>query len=440
MFDSISEKFQNVLRYVRGQHRITEENIHDALREIRKALLDADVNYTVVKQFIDDVKQKAMGSEVVQSVTAGQMMTKIIYDEMLGLLSKDASELNLVPSVQKILMVGLQGCGKTTTCAKLAVWFKSKGLKPLLIAADTQRPAAREQLRVLANQTGAGFFTIEGSSNPVEIAMAALDYAKSDADFNRLIFDTAGRLHVDTELMDELTRVAEAIKPEEILYTADAMTGQDAVKTVKVFTERLPVTGVVLTKMDGDARGGAVMSMASVTGKGVKFVGIGEKIENFEPFYPDRAASRILGMGDIVSLVEKAQHAVDEKEAKKLEQKIRRNEFDLEDFLSSIRQIKKMGPLQSIVQMIPGMPKIKPGDIDEKNLIYIEAIISSMTPKEREKPMVINGSRKKRIARGAGRSVEEVNRLLKQFREMKVMMKRMQSMLGSSAFRKLAQG
>ena len=333
-------------------------------------------------------------------------------------------------------MTGLQGCGKTTTCAKLALWFKGKGLKTLLVAADTQRPAAREQLRVLAGQVEAGFFTLEDVKDPCAIVNAALEHAKSSGEYQRIVVDTAGRLHVDQELMDELVRVSEKMKPDEILYTADAMTGQDAVKTVKTFLERLSLTGVVLTKMDGDARGGAVMSMASVTGKGIKFVGVGEKIDQFEPFYPERAATRILGMGDIVSLVEKAQQAVDEEEAAKLERKIRKNEFDLQDFLSSLRQIKKMGPIQNLIKMIPGMPRINPGDINEKGLLHIEAMISSMTPKEREKPAILNGSRKKRIAKGSGRSVEEVNRLLKQFREMKDMMRRMQSLMGRGMFKK----
>lgn len=440
MFDSISEKFQNVWRTIRGQHRISEDNIHETLREIRKALLEADVSYTVVKTFMDDVKQKALGTEVVQSVSAGQMITKIIYDEMLMLLSKGANELSIKGDFQKILMIGLQGCGKTTTCAKLALWYKSKGLTTLLVGADTQRPAAREQLRVLSQQVGADYFTLDTEKDPKQIVSEALKHARQSGQYQRVIVDTAGRLHVDEELMSQLVEVSSVLSPDEILYTGDAMTGQDAVKTVKAFSEKLPLTGVVLTKMDGDARGGAVMSMASITGKGIKFVGVGEKIDQFEPFYPDRAASRILGMGDIVSLVEKAQQAVDEKEAQKLEQKIKKNEFDLQDFLSSIRQIKRMGPLQGLMKMIPGMPKINPGDIDERGLLHIEAIISSMTPKERSKPALLNGSRKKRIAHGSGRTVEEVNRLLKQFRDMKEMMKRMQGLMGRGMMKRMQQG
>ena len=437
MFDSISEKFQNVWRTIRGQHRISEDNIHETLREIRKALLEADVSYTVVKTFMDDVKQKALGTEVVQSISAGQMITKIIYDEMLMLLSKGANELSIKGDFQKILMVGLQGCGKTTTCAKLALWFKSKGLTTLLVGADTQRPAAREQLRVLSQQVGADYFTLDTEKDPRKIVSEALKHARQSGLYQRVIVDTAGRLHVDEELMSQLVDVSSVQSPDEILNTVDAMTGQDAVKTVKAFSEKLPLSGVVLTKMDGDARGGAVMSMASITGKGIKFVGVGEKIDQFEPFYPDRVASRILGMGDIVSLVEKAQQAVDEKEAQKLDQKIKKNEFDLQDFLSSIRQIKKMGPLQSLMKMIPGMPKINPGDIDERGILYIEAIISSMTPKERSKPAILNGSRKKRIAHGSGRTVEEVNRLLKQFRDMKEMMKRMQGLMGKGMMKRM---
>ncbi|EKD27624.1 MAG: hypothetical protein ACD_79C00650G0001, partial [uncultured bacterium] len=324
----------------------------------------------------------------------------------------------------------LQGCGKTTTCAKMALWFKNNGLKSLLVGADTQRPAAKEQLRILANQTGIDYFTINEEKNPEKIVSEALIHAKETGSYNRIIIDTAGRLHIDEELMTQLINVKKLVNPDEVLLTADAMTGQDAVKTVKTFNDTLNITGVVLTKMDGDARGGAVMSMASITGKPVKFVGTGEKIENFDYFYPDRMASRILGMGDIISLVEKAQAVVDEKDAARLEKKIRKNEFDLQDFLSSIHQIKKMGSLQSIMKMIPGMPKIDPNDVDEKKLVYIEAIINSMTPKERSNPAILNGNRKKRIAKGCGRSVEEINRLLKQFRDMKTMMKRMQSLMG----------
>ena len=430
MFDTISDKFQNIFRAIKGHHKISESNISDALREVRKALLEADVNYTVIKTFIKDVKEKALGESVVQSVTPGQMITKIIHDEMVDLLSKDKSELSLNNSLQNILMVGLQGCGKTTTCAKLALWYKTKDLPPLLCAADTQRPAAREQLRVLAKQIGVDFFTIEDEKDPSVIAKKAFEYAKANTQCKRLIIDTAGRLHVDNELMAELVKITSTVKQNEILLTADAMTGQDAVKTAKSFSETLNLTGVVLTKMDGDARGGAIMSMASITGKAIKFVGTGEKIENFEFFHPDRVASRILGMGDIVSLVEKAQSFVDEKEAEKMAKKFKKNQFDFEDFRTSIKQIKKMGSMQSIMKMIPGMPKIDPKDMDEKQLIYVEAMINSMTKKEREKPGIINGSRKKRISKGSGRTVEEVNRLLKQFREMKTMMKRMQKMMG----------
>lgn len=430
MFDNISDQFQNIFRTLKGHHRISENNISDALREIRKALLEADVNYSIVKEFIAKVKNDAVGQEVIASVTPGQMMTKIIHDEMVSLLSQDSMELNLNLSFQSILMVGLQGCGKTTTCAKLALWFKNKELKTLLVAADTQRPAARDQLEILAKQIDVDFFTILQEKDPSIIAKQALDFCKKSGGFHRMIIDTAGRLHIDQELMNELKQVSTILKPDEVLYTGDAMTGQDAVKSVKVFNEQMNLTGVVLTKMDGDARGGAIMSMASITKKSVKFVGTGEKIEDFELFYPDRIASRILGMGDIISLVEKTQKVIDIKEAEKLEKKFRKNEFDLGDFLISIRQIKKMGSFQSIMKMIPGMPKINPKDIDEKKMVYIEAIINSMTPKERSKPAILNGNRKKRIAKGSGRSVEEINRLLKQFREMKTMMKRMKKIMG----------
>lgn len=438
MFDSISEKFQTIFKTLRGHHRLTDSNISDAMREIRKALLEADVNYTIIKNFIAQVKEKTIGQEVLHSVSPGQMITKIIHDEMVKLLSADRQELNFNRTFQKIMMVGLQGCGKTTTCAKLALWYKNKGLTPILIGADTQRPAARDQLKILANQIEVDFFTIFDENNPTKIISKAVQYANETGNFHRMIIDTAGRLHVDQELMNQLVEINNEIHPQEILLTADAMTGQDAVKTAKTFSEKLNLTGVVLTKMDGDARGGAVMSMAAITGKSVKFVGIGEKIDNFESFYPDRMATRILGMGDIVSLVEKAQSVIDEKEAEKLEKKFRKNEFDFQDFLVTIKQIKKMGSMQSILKMIPGMPKINPKDINERQILYVEAIINSMTPKERSRPAILNGSRKKRIARGSGRSVEEINRLLKQFREMKIMMKRMQKMMGKGMLSKMA--
>lgn len=438
MFDSISEKFQNLFRTIRGHHRISEDNISEALREIRKALLEADVNYTVIKDFLVKVKDKAIGHDVIQSITPGQMLTKIIHDEIVALLSQDKSELDKTLSMQKILMVGLQGCGKTTTTAKLALWFKKNGLNTLLVGADTQRPAARHQLKVLSEQINVPFFTIENEKNPCAIAKASVLHAKNIGNINRIIIDTAGRLHIDDDLMTELSEIEKTIFPNEVLFTADAMTGQDAVKVVKAFKEKLNLTGVILTKMDGDARGGAVLSMASITGKSVKFVGIGEKLDNFEMFYPERMASRILGMGDILSLVEKAQSVVDEKEALKLQKKFKKNEFDFEDFLTSIKQIKKMGSMTSLLKMIPGMPKIDPNDVDEKQLVYIEAIINSMTKKERTKPEILNGSRKKRIADGSGKTVEDVNRLLKQFREMKNMMKKMQSIMGKGMLNKMS--
>ncbi len=422
MFELVSEKFQNALKILRGHHRISEGNVNDALRDIRKALLEADVNFTVAKDFIQKVKEKAIGEKVTESVSPGQMITKIIHDEMLALLSMGVTPPSLKGEFRAILMAGLQGSGKTTTCGKLALWLKDKGLRTILVAADTQRPAAREQLRVLAEQGNVGFFTLD-SSDPVVIVKQALKEAKGA--YHRMIVDTAGRLHVDTELMQEISKVQEALQPEEVFFVADAMTGQDAVKTAKVFHDTLPLTGIILTKTDGDARGGAAISMASTIGKGIHFVGTGEKLAQFEPFYPDRLVSRILGMGDIVSLVEKAQALVNEKDAKKMEEKFRKNEIDLDDFLTTLRQIKKMGPLSSIIQMLPGMPKVDTKDMDEKQLVYVEALISSMTHQERRNPMLLNGNRKKRIARGSGRSVEEINRLLKQFRDMKTMMKRM---------------
>ncbi|MBN2143374.1 MAG: signal recognition particle protein [Candidatus Aureabacteria bacterium] len=429
MFETISEKFQVIFKTLRGHHRISEANITDSLREIRKALLEADVSYTIVRDFIKEVKEKSLGEKVLDLVSPGQMMTKIIYDEMVRFLSMGACELPLDRSFQTLMIVGLQGCGKTTTCAKLAFWFKEKGLRTLLVGADAQRPAAKEQLRTLAGQTDVDFFTLDEEKNPLAIVHAALKKAKDDNLYHRMVVDTAGRLHVDEELMKELTLLSQSARPDHILLTTDAMLGQDSVKTGEAFSRYLNLTGIILTKMDGDARGGAAMSMAAVTGKSVQFVGTGEKISQFEPFYPDRMASRILGMGDILTLVEKAKETVDEKEAKKLETKIRKNDFDLEDFLSAFQQIKKMGSLQSLLQMIPGMPKVDPKDLDEGKMKHIEAIIHSMTPKERGRPGIINGNRKKRISRGCGRSVEEINRLLKDFREMKFMMKRMQPLL-----------
>jgi signal recognition particle subunit SRP54 len=428
MFELVAEKFQNALKVLRGHHRISEINVHDALRDIRKALLEADVNFTVAKNFIQKVKDKAVGEKVIDSVSPGQMITKIIHDEMLALLSMGVKPPSLKGDFHAILMAGLQGSGKTTTCGKLGLWLKNKGLRVLLVAADTQRPAAREQLRVLAKQEDLGFFTMD-TSDPVCIVTQALKEAKGA--YHRMIVDTAGRLHVDIELMQEISKVQKALEPEEIFFVADAMTGQDAVKTAQVFRDTLPLTGIILTKTDGDARGGAALSMASTIGHGIHFVGTGEKLTQFEPFYPDRLTSRILGMGDIVSLVEKAKAVVDEKEAKKMEEKFRKNALDLDDFLTSLRQMKKMGSFSTLLQMIPGMPKIESKDMDEKQLVYVEAMISSMTAQERKNPMILNGSRRKRISRGSGRPVEEINRLLKQFRDMKLMMKQMNSMMGS---------
>jgi signal recognition particle subunit SRP54 len=440
MLDTLSEKFQDILKTLRGHHRISEANIQAALREIRKTLLEADVNYAVVKRFINAVREKALDTEVLRNVTPGQMITKILHDEMVALLADESASLDLGASPRVLLMVGLQGCGKTTTTAKLASWFREKGLSPLLAACDTRRPAAREQLRVLAEQGDCGYFTLPDEKDPARIAEKARDFMRSEGRYNRLILDTGGRLHVDRELMEELERIAARAHPHEILLTADAMTGQDAVKTARTFNEHLDLSGVVLTKMDGDARGGAVLSMTATIGKPVKFVGVGEKIENFEFFHPDRMASRILGMGDIVSLVEKAQKVVDEKEAEKLREKFKKSEFDFDDFLMSIRKIRKMGSLQNIFKMLPGMPRVNDDDLDEGQLVSVESIINSMTPGERRKPGILNGSRKKRIARGSGRSVEDVNRLLKQYREMRTMMKRMRKMVGKGGMRNMPFG
>lgn len=429
MFDSLSDRFSQIFRQLKGHHRISENNIQDAVREVRKALLEADVNYTVVKDFILQVKDKALGQEVLQSVSPSQMLIKIIHDEMVALLSKNNRVLPLQSDYQVILMAGLQGGGKTTSSAKLAKWYQGKGLKPFLISADTSRPAAKEQLKILADQVGTPFYTDFNETRAIQIVKDGLQKAGSTAGINRVIVDTAGRLHVEEELMNEIRDIMNLSKPSEIFLTLDAMAGQDAVKIGEAFSSVLELTGIILSKLDGDARGGAALSMAAITGKPILFVGLGEKISQWDQFHPDRMASRILGMGDIVSLVEKAQEVVDEKEAKKLEEKFLNDEFDFDDFLSSIRQMRKLGSMKSIFQMLPGMPKVKTEDIDEKKVDHVQAMIFSMTPGERRKPGIINGSRKKRIAKGSGRTVQEVNRLLDQFRDMKKMMKKMKQFM-----------
>lgn len=428
MFEDLTEKLEKTLKKITGQGKLTEANISDTLREIRRVLLDADVNYKVAKQFIDDVKEKAVGQEVLNSITPGQLITKIIYDELTRLMGSTGAELQLNPSGPTvILLVGLQGSGKTTFSAKLAKFLGSRNRKVLLTAADVYRPAAREQLKVLAGQINTPVFTIEDTKDAVKIATDSLEYAKNHG-LNTVIIDTAGRLHVDDELMDEVVRIKKAVNPTEILFVVDSMTGQDAVNSAKAFHEKVDFNGVVLTKLDGDARGGCALSVKAVVEKPIKFVSMGEKLDSIEIFYPERMASRILGKGDIISLVEKAQAQVDEKEAEELEKKILANKFDFEDFLKQIRMIKKMGSLKSLLSMIPGLgSSIKNMDIDDKQLVKVESIIQSMTVKERKNPKILNGSRRMRIAKGSGNSIQEVNRLIKQFGEMQKMMK----MIGS---------
>ena len=423
MFDTLTQKLESVLKRLRGQGRISEANIAETLREIRKVLLDADVNYKVVKQFIESVQQKALGHEVVSSVAPGQLIVKIIYDELVALMGTAKADITLSQTPPSVIMIaGLQGSGKTTFAGKLANMLKSKGRSPLLVAADVYRPAAIDQLMMLGAQIDVPVF-MSRTDSAIDIAKNSIDHARKNAR-DTVIIDTAGRLHVDEEMMREVESIKSSVQPHEILFVVDAMTGQDAVNTAKAFHDRLNFDGVVLTKLDGDTRGGAALSIRSVVEKPIKFVGTGEKLDALEPFYPDRMASRILGMGDIVSLVEKAQQSFDQEKAQQLEQKIRKSQFTLEDFYSQLQEVKKMGPLSQVLSMIPGASKLgNVSDVDDKELKYVEAIILSMTVEERQHPGIINGSRRKRIAMGSGTSVQEVNKLLKQFFEMQKMMK-----------------
>lgn len=424
MFENLSEKLERSFKILKGQGKITEINVAETLKEVRRALLDADVNYKVAKNFTDTVKAKALGHNVLTAVKPSDMMVKIVHDELTELMGGDAAPINLAGSPAIILMSGLQGSGKTTFSGKLARKLKSeKAKRPLLVAADVYRPAAIEQLKVLGEQISVPVYTEDGNKNPVEIARNAVRYAKSN-NLDLVIIDTAGRLAVDEEMMDEIGAIKKTVKPSEILFVVDAMTGQDAVNTAKEFNDRLDFDGVVLTKLDGDTRGGAALSIRTVVTKPIKFIGTGEKLDALDVFHPERMADRILGMGDVVSLVERAQAAIDEKEAAELQRKIAKNQFNLDDFLSQIQQIKKMGNLKEVASMIPGVGKlIKDVDIDDDAFKGIEAIIRSMTKEERRRPEIINGSRRLRIAKGSGTQVQEVNRLLKQFDEMRKMMK-----------------
>lgn len=424
MFENLTEKLERSFKILKGEGKITEINIADALKDIRRALLDADVSYKIAKQFCDDVKKKAIGQNVLTAVKPQQMIVKIVHDELAALMGSESYDINVKGSPGIVLVAGLNGSGKTTFSAKLALNVKSKkGMKVLLAACDTFRPAAIDQLKVLGDQVGVPVFSVPDEKDPVKIAKAAVAKAKSEG-YSVVIIDTAGRLAVDNELMDEISSLKDAVRPTETLFVVDAMTGQDAVETAKTFNDRLDFDGVVLTKMDGDTRGGAALSIKAVVGKPIKFVSSGEKMEALDVFHPTRIADRILGMGDVVTLVEKAQEQFDEKQARELKKKLARNQFTLMDFYDQIQQVKKMGNIKDLASMIPGMGKaLKDVDMDNDSFKGIEAIILSMTPAEREKPEIINGSRRKRIADGSGTSVQEVNRLLKQFETTRSMMK-----------------
>jgi signal recognition particle subunit SRP54 len=423
MFESLTEKLELALKRFRGQATITEENIEEALREIRRALLEADVNLHVAKKFVDDVKEKAIGTEVKGNLLPEQVIVKIVHEELVALMGDKRADLAYASHPPTtVLVAGLQGSGKTTFCAKLAKSLRKKGRQPLLVSCDVHRPAAIDQLKQLGQSAGLPVFSFD-SNDPVKIAKEAINYSRK---FGRdtVIIDTAGRLTIDEEMMKEVKDISDSVNPTETLFVCDAMIGQDAVTTAKAFHDRLNLTGVVLTKLDGDTRGGAALSVLNVVGKPIKYVSVGEKLDALEPFHPERIASRILGMGDVLTLVEKAEQEIDEKKAQKLEEKIRKNQFTFEDFLEQLKTIRKMGSIRDLLGMLPGMDKaLKNVNVDEKNFSRIEAIILSMTKPERENPKILNGSRRKRIADGSGTTIQDVNRLLKQFDDMNKMMK-----------------
>lgn len=444
MFENLTDKLERSFKILKGEGRITEINVAETLKEIRRALIDADVNYKVAKSFTDEVKQKALGQDVLKSVKPGQMMTKIVRDELAALMGGTATDIRLEGTPAVILIAGLQGSGKTTFSGKLASFIKSKkGRQVLLVAGDVYRPAAIDQLKILGEQIGVPVYTEDGNTNPVEIAENAIKYARANG-FNVVIVDTAGRLAVDEAMMQEITAIKAAVKPSETLFVVDSMTGQDAVNTAREFNERLDFDGVVLTKLDGDTRGGAAISIRSVVNKPLKFISSGEKMDALQVFHPERMADRILGMGDVVSLVERAQEQYDEEEARRLKKKIVKNQFDFNDFIAQINQIKKMGNLKDIASMIPGMGKaLKDVEIGDDAFKQTEAIIGSMTPQEREHPEIINARRRERIAKGSGTTMADVNRLLKQFEDTRKMMKmaaggklRMPKMPGGMPFRR----
>ena len=430
VFESLSEKLQNALGKLKGKGKLSEKDVDLAMREVRLALLEADVNFKVVKDFIKNVKERAIGSEVMESLTPGQHVVKIVNDELTKLMGEKEVKLNFSSSPPTvILMCGLQGAGKTTTTGKLAFNLKKQNKRPLLVACDIYRPAAIKQLEVVGERVGVPVFSMGDKVNPVDIAKAALDHGRKHGN-DVIIIDTAGRLHIDEELMEEIKNIHDAVKPNEVLLVLDAMTGQDAVNVAQSFNEKLGISGVILTKLDGDARGGAALSIRAVTNKPIKFVGMGEKLDQLEPFHPERLASRILGMGDILTLIERAQTNIDEKKALELEKKIRTSQFTFDDFLDQLEQMKSLGPLDQLLGMMPGVnaKALKGIDVNEKDIGRIEAVIKSMTKKERENPEIIDSSRRKRIAIGSGTNVQEVNKLLKQFKETKKMMKKFTDM------------
>ena len=428
MFESLGDRLQNAINKIKGYGKITEDNISDVIREIRLALLEADVNYTVVKEFVNNVKEKALGEEVQKSLKPSELFVKILKDELVELLGSEKKDLYTSGNPSILMMVGLQGSGKTTTIGKLALLLRKKyHKKPLLVACDVYRPAAIDQLIQIGKELNIEVYE-EGKADPREISLNAIKYAKENK-FDYVLIDTAGRLHIDEELMNELNSINDIIKPNEILLVVDSMTGQDAINVIQGFNSKLPLTGAILTKLDGDTRGGAALSIRHLTNIPIKFIGISEKMDGLEEFYPERMATRILGMGDIMTMIERAESVIDQDEAMKTAKNIQKGKFDLEDFLSSLKQIRKLGPLENLIKMIPGASKMGLNNvkIDPKDLSHIEAIILSMTPYERKHPEILKAERKKRIAKGSGRSVEEVNRLLKQFDQMKVMMKSMKN-------------
>ncbi|MBZ2173899.1 signal recognition particle protein [Schnuerera sp. xch1] len=430
VFESLSEKLQNALGKLKGKGKLSEKDVDNAMREVRLALLEADVNFKVVKDFTKSVKQRAVGSEVMESLTPGQQVIKIVNEELTNLMGESETKINFASSPPTvILMCGLQGAGKTTTSAKLANNLKKQNKNPLLVACDVYRPAAIKQLKVVGEKVGVPVFTMGDKNSPVDIAKAAIEHGRKNNN-DCIIIDTAGRLHIDEGLMEELQDINDSVNPQEILLVVDSMTGQDAVNVAEIFNEKLGITGIALTKLDGDARGGAALSIRTVTGKPIKFIGMGEKMDQLEPFHPDRMASRILGMGDVLSLIEKAQVSIDEKKAKELEKKIRSQQFTLDDFLDQIDQVKNLGPLDELLGMIPGVNSkaLKNLDVDEKEIVKIQAVIQSMTLEERTDPSIIDSSRRKRIAKGSGTTVQDVNKLLKQFKETKKMMRRFTDM------------